>query len=142
MTLKELLTRKASGIISIKASTNLLQAIGIMCDRKVGSLLVESDDGELLGIATERDILRFCYHRQGDLTNALVDDAMTRDIIVATPETEVDEAMSMMTEHRFRHLPILEGGKPIGIISIGDLVKAQLKDVTVEIKYLREYIAA
>ncbi|MEE9358702.1 CBS domain-containing protein [Candidatus Vondammii sp. HM_W22] len=142
MTLRELLARKASGIITIKASTNLLQAIELMCDRKVGSLLVESGDGGLLGIATERDILRACYHRKGDLTNALVDDAMTRDIIVASPETSVDEAMSMMTEHRFRHLPILDDGKPIGIISIGDLVKAQLKDITVEIKYLREYIAA
>jgi CBS domain-containing protein len=67
---------------------------------------------------------------------------MTRDLIVATPDSSIDEAMSLMTEQRFRHLPVIDGGVPVGMISIGDLVKAKLNDVSVEVKYLREYISA
>jgi CBS domain-containing protein len=142
MTLNDLLERKATGVITIKASTGVIDAVEIMCDHKIGSLLVEADDGALIGILTERDILLFCSRQKGNLADTTVDQAMTRDIIVATPETGVDEAMSLMTEHRFRHLPIIENGRPAGIISIGDLLKAQLKDVSVEVKYLRDYINA
>ena len=142
MTLHELLERKGTGMITAKASISVLEAIETMCTHKVGSLLIESDDGKLLGITTERDILRFCSAQKGDLTGTFIDQAMTQDLLVATPEMSVDEAMSIMTEHRFRHFPVLEGGKPVGIISIGDLVKAQLKDITVEVKYLRDFISA
>ncbi|MES9874821.1 MAG: CBS domain-containing protein [Candidatus Sedimenticola sp. 6PFRAG7] len=140
MTLNDILERKSTGIITIKASVSALEAIDAMCTHKVGALLVESDDGELLGIATERDILRLCSNRQGRLDGVGIDEAMTRNLIVGTTDCTIDEAMSLMTEHRFRHLPIIEGGKTVGIISIGDLVKTKLKDVTVEVKHLRDYI--
>lgn len=141
MKVKELLERKTTGMITVRASISLLEAIEIMTNQKVGALLVESDDDSLMGIITERDILRLCAENNGRLDNLLLSDVMTSDLIVGTPESTTDEAMSLMTEHRFRHLPIIEGGKPIGIISIGDLVKAKLKDVTVEVKYLRDYIS-
>jgi CBS domain-containing protein len=112
-----------------------------MCKHRVGSILVESDDGRLLGIATERDILRYCTANQGIIERSLIDEVMTRDLIVASPDYSLDEAMSLMTEHRFRHLPVMRGGKAIGLISIGDLVKAKLRDVSVEVKYLRDYIS-
>jgi CBS domain-containing protein len=142
MTLRELLERKNSGIITIRASVSVLEAIETMCRHRVGSLLVEADDGGFLGIVTERDILHLCARLNGNLGGAVVQESMTRDLMVATPEMSADEAMSLMTEHRFRHLPVVEGGRPVGIVSIGDLVKAQLKDVKVEVKYLREYISA
>jgi CBS domain-containing protein len=85
--------------------------------------------------------LRYCSASKGNLQGAVVSDAMTRKLIVATPATSIDEAMTLMTEHRFRHLPVLENGVPVGMISIGDLVKAQLTDITVEATYLREYIS-
>ena len=142
MNVQELLERKSTELISIKASVSVLEAIATMCDKKVGALLIESDDGQLIGIATERDILRLCSSRHGRIDDAMINEAMTRDLIVGSPDCTVDQAMSMMTEHRFRHLPIIDGGKSIGMISIGDLVKAKLKDVTVEVKYLRDYISA
>ena len=77
-----------------------------------------------------------------NLPDALVEEVMTRNLIIATPDFSLEEAMSLMTEQRFRHLPVIEGGKPIGIVSIGDLVKAKLQDVSVEVKYLRDYISA
>ncbi len=140
MSLKDLLHRKSGELFHITPSTPLLDAIDAMCGYKVGALLVRSEDGQLQGILTERDILRFSAENRGRLDNASVEQAMTRDLIVSGPDCPIDDAMTMMTENRFRHLPILEDGKVIGIISIGDLVKAKLKDVTVEVKYLRDYI--
>ncbi|OOZ37877.1 CBS domain-containing protein [Solemya velesiana gill symbiont] len=140
MTLNDILERKSTGIITIKASVTALEAIDTMCRHRVGALLVESDDGELLDIATERGVLQLCSKHNGRLDGVGIDEALTRDLIVGTTDCSIDEAMSLMTEHRFRHLPILEGGKTVGVISIGDLVKAKLKDVTVEVKYLRDYI--
>ncbi len=142
MTLEELLNRKENLLISVKASDEVILAIKNMVDCKVGSLLVMSDEGEFIGILTERDVLRFSAKRDGDLAGARIEEIMTRDLMVATPDCSIDQAMSMMTEHRFRHLPVMDGGKPIGMVSIGDLVKAKLKDVTVEVKYLRDYISA
>ncbi|WP_428608768.1 CBS domain-containing protein [Sedimenticola sp.] len=141
MTLNDVLQKKPGGVITIPATMDLLEAINTMCDHKVGALLVKAEDGSLQGIATERDILRFCSTSKGNLKGAVVNDAMTRKLIVVTPSTSVDEAMTLMTEHRFRHLPVLENNVPIGMISIGDLVKAQLTDITVEASYLREYIS-
>lgn len=141
MTLNDVLQKKPGGVITIPASMDLLDAINTMCDHKVGALLVKAEDGSLYGIATERDILRYCASSKGNLQGAVVSDAMTRKLIVATPATGIDEAMTLMTEHRFRHLPVLEAGVPVGMISIGDLVKAQLTDITVEATYLREYIS-
>lgn len=142
MTLEDLLNRKENLLISVKASDEVILAIKNMVDCMVGSLLVMSDDGEFVGILTERDVLRFSAERDGDLAGAHIEEMMTRDLMVATPDCSIDQAMSMMTEHRFRHLPVMDGGKPVGMVSIGDLVKAKLKDVTVEVKYLRDYINA
>jgi CBS domain-containing protein len=142
MTLEELLNLKENQLISVKQSDEVILAIKNMVDCKVGSLLVMSDNGEFIGILTERDVLRFSAERDGDLAGARIEEMMTRDLMVATPDCSIDQAMSMMTEHRFRHLPVINAGKPIGMVSIGDLVKAKLKDVTVEVKYLRDYISA
>ncbi len=142
MNLKELLKHKSAPLLFAKASTNILDATKSMCDHRVGSLLIQSDDDELLGILTERDILRFCSNHPDELKETSIEEVMTRDLIIATPDVSLEEAMSLMTEQRFRHLPVIEGGKPIGIVSIGDLVKTKLKDVSVEVKYLRDFISA
>ena len=141
MTLEDLLNRKENSLISVKTSDEVILAVKNMVDCKVGSLLVMSDDGEFVGILTERDVLRISAKRDGDLAGVRIEEMMTRDLMVATPDCSIDQAMSMMTEHRFRHLPVMDGGKPIGMVSISDLVKAKLKDVTVEVKYLRDYIS-
>ncbi len=142
MDLQELLDRKHAPLVYVAASDRLLDAVSRMVEQRVGSLLVQSDDGELLGILTERDVLRFCSERPEQLSRARIESVMTRELMVASPDFTIDEAMSLMTEHRFRHLPVLAGGRAIGMISIGDLVKAKLKDVSVEVKYLRDYISA
>lgn len=142
MTLESLITNKKGNLIYVDKSAKVLDAIKRMCDGKVGSLLIQTDDGQLAGILTERDILRFCAIRSGELESTEVGEVMTPNPVTAPPNCSNDEAMTLMTERRFRHLPIVENDKIVGIVSIGDLVKSRLQDVTVEIKYLREFISA
>ena len=142
MKLNELLEHKSTGLIYAGESVPAVDAISTMCDRGVGSLLIQSDTGELLGIVTERDILRYCAAHEGNIGDVLIGEIMTNELVVVTPDTSIEEAMTLMTERRFRHLPVVTDGRPIGMISIGDVVKAKLKDVSVEVKYLRDYIRA
>ncbi|MCB1857790.1 MAG: CBS domain-containing protein [Gammaproteobacteria bacterium] len=142
MTLKDLIEQKNRELVTITPGASVLSAIRLMCEHKVGALLVMSDDGRLAGILTERDILLYCANHGGELESTTIGTIMTKDLITAPPDCSAEEAMTLMTERRFRHLPIIEEGKPTGMISIGDLVKARLKDITVEVKYLRDYISA
>ncbi len=140
MSLQDLLQSKANGVLTVNLNVSVLDAICAMCDHKVGSLLVEDSSGGLAGIVTERDILRFCGEQNGTPEATNIAEAMTSDLIVATPSMSVEEAMSLMTERRFRHLPVMANGKAMGMVSLRDLVKARLDDVTVEAQYLRDYI--
>lgn len=142
MTLESLINKKTTNLIYIDRSAKVLDAIKRMVDGKVGSLLIQSDDGQLIGILTERDILRFCSHRSSELESAEVGEIMTQNPVTAPPDCSNEEAMTLMTERRFRHLPIVDNSKTIGMVSIGDLVKSRLQDCTVEIKYLRDFISA
>lgn len=142
MTLSDLLQQKSPQLVSVRSSATVLEATRLMIEHRVGSLLVESDEGRLVGIATERDILRFCSQQEGEMEKTPIEAVMTTDVIVASPDCDPRDAMAMMTEHRFRHLPVIDEGRPVGLISIGDLVKAELEDVRVEVKYLRDYISA
>jgi len=140
MSLQDLLQSKANGVLTVNLKVSVLDAICAMCDHKVGSLLVEDESGGLAGIVTERDILRFCGAQSGTLKDSNISEAMTTNLIVATPSMSIEEAMGLMTEHRFRHLPVMANGKATGMVSLRDLVKARLDDVTVEAQYLRDYI--
>jgi CBS domain-containing protein len=140
MSLETLLKSKANGVLTVNIGVSVLDAICAMCDHKVGSLLVEDTSGEIAGIVTERDILRFCGAQKGTLAGTNISEAMTTEMVVATPEMSIEEAMTLMTEHSFRHLPVMANGKAIGMTSLRDLVKARLDDVEVEAQYLRDYI--
>ncbi|MDM8564394.1 CBS domain-containing protein [Candidatus Halobeggiatoa sp. HSG11] len=142
MQIQEVLTQKTSGIFSIEATKTMLSAVKEMYKKRTAALLVQSETGETVGILTERDVLGFYAKQQGDANQITVAEVMTKKLFVETLDSTVDKAEFIMTTKKIRHLPIVDDGKVIGIVSIGDLVKAQLQETAVEAKSLSDYIVS
>jgi CBS domain-containing protein len=139
-TVNQLLKVKGDQIFSVAPTDSVLRAIEIMATRHVGALLVMSQD-RLLGIISERD-----YARKVILKNRLshdtpVGDIMTANPVTVSPDATVHHCMETMTEGRFRHLPVVDKGRVVGMLSIGDLVKAVIEDQSQKIEQLERYIA-
>jgi CBS domain-containing protein len=138
--LAEILDEKGGGVLEIDAGSSVLEAVQLMVENNVGSLLV-TVDGDVAGIVTERDYLRRVT-LEGRTEEAPVREIMSSPLVVATPETTVDECMAMMTDRRIRHIPVVDGEKVVGLVSIGDLVKFKSKLQSFEIQFLNDYITA
>ena len=123
MKLKDILHTKGPDTHSISSKATLQDVVSLLVQFNCGSLLVV-DEGELRGIITERDILRAAAVEQRSPGNCLVEHHMSADLLVGKPEDTVSEALGWMTHYRVRHLPIIEQTVLVGIVSIGDLVKA------------------
>lgn len=137
---KHLLDSKGTEIISITEEASVLDAIKIMAKRSIGSLLV-MEDGELKGIVTERDYARKVIVKGRSSKSTQVGEIMTADVCTATTQQTVNDCMTVMTERRIRHLPVVEDGEVLGLISIGDLVQAIIADQQEEIQQLEQYIS-
>ena len=136
----EILEEKDRELLEMDAAASVLEAVRRMVKMNVGSLLV-TDGGEVTGIVTERDYLRRVTLE--DRTHeAPVREIMSSPLIVVTPESTVDECMALMTDRRIRHVPVVEEGKVVGLVSIGDLVKFRSKQQTFQIQFLNDYITA
>lgn len=139
MKVKDLLSKKSFTIRSTNSSTRLIDAITSLNEHNVGALLV-MDNEKLAGIVTERDVLHAVAEHGSKIDKLKVEDVMTRDLITCGENEPVDNVMAIMTDNRIRHLPILENEKLVGIISIGDVVKAQLQKTQAEAEDLKDYI--
>ena len=139
-TVSQLLKVKGNQIFSVAPHESVLRAIEIMATRYVGALLVMSD-GTLLGIISERDYARKVILKNRSSHDTPVSDIMTSPAISVSPEDTVHHCMQLMTEGRFRHLPVMKAGRVVGMLSIGDLVKAVIQDQTEHIQQLERYIA-
>jgi IMP dehydrogenase len=140
--LAEILEEKGHDVLKIDGDATVLEAIRRMVEANVGSLLV-TKGADIAGIVTERDYLRraaLSADRADDATP--VREIMSSALVVATPETPIDECMALMTERRIRHVPVVDGGEVVGLVSIGDLVKFKSEQQSFEIQYLTEYITA
>jgi CBS domain-containing protein len=144
MKLADILSVKGRQVYTIHPDATLEEAIQELVQHNVGALVVcerDLEQGEVLrGIITERDILRFAAAKKGSPAETKVDEIMTKDLITSEPSWSVEEAMEKMTRHRIRHLPVLSQGRLVGIVSIGDLVKAQLDRLAMENQFMRTYI--
>jgi signal-transduction protein with cAMP-binding, CBS, and nucleotidyltransferase domain len=138
--LAEILEEKGGDVLEIDADATVLEAVQQMVAMNVGSLLV-TVEGEVTGIVTERDYLRRVT-LEGRTEDAPVREIMSAPLVVATTETTIDECMALMTDRRIRHVPVVEEGKVVGLVSIGDLVKFKSKLQTFEIQFLNDYITA
>jgi len=137
---KHLLDGKGRHIVSVVPDSTVLEAIILMADKAIGSLIVMDDD-ELLGIVTERDYARKVIIKGRSSNTTLVSEIMTTDVFTTSSAKSVNDCMSLMTEKRIRHLPVLEDNRVIGMISIGDLVQAIISDQKEEIEQLENYIS-
>ena len=138
-TVRQLLDQRGGKLWSIHPDATVFDAIAKMAEKDVGSLIVTERD-ELVGIITERHYARNVVLKGKTSPAIPVRDIMERRVVIARPEQTVEQCMALMSEKRVRHLPVLEGKKPIGIISIGDLVKSIIGDQKLMIDQLEHYI--
>ena len=137
---QHLLTAKGGDVISIAPDASVFDAIKLMAEKGIGSLVV-MDGGTLAGIVTERDYARKVILKGRSSEATAVAEIMTPDVLTTTLDTSADRCMAMMTDKRCRHLPVVEDGDVIGMISIGDLVQAIIADQREEIEQLEHYIS-
>ena len=141
MQVREVLEAKPSRVVTTITPAETVQAaIAKLCEQKIGALLVVNNEGEPVGIITERDVLTQACRDIQAFGVRLVSDVMTRDLVCALPDDNVDYVMQVMTQNRIRHLPIIEEQQVIGLVSIGDLIKSQLEISQVENHMLKDYL--
>ncbi len=138
--IKHLLDRKGRHIISVKPEDSVLDAIRLMAEKGIGSLVV-MEDQELLGIMSERDYARKVIIKGRSSESTAVSEIMTANVFTTSSSETVNDCMSVMTEKKIRHLPVVEDNVVIGMISIGDLVEAIISDQQEEIEHLEHYIS-
>lgn len=140
MRLREILINKGSNVHTIEPSSTLTNVVDKLVEHNCGSLVVV-EGGQMIGIITERDILRACASKSQTLEEIRIADVMTVDVISGSPDDSVNDTMGLMTDNRIRHLPVLdEDGQLAGLISIGDVVKVQHDSLSMENHYLKSYI--
>jgi CBS domain-containing protein len=138
-TVQQLLAQKGRTVLSVSPEDTVLVAIKKMADENVGSLVV-LEEGKLVGIITERDYARNVFLKGRSSPQTRVGEIMERNVIYVRPSQSVEECMALMNDKRVRHLPVIDGGTLLGIVSIGDLVKSIIRDREFVIKQLEHYI--
>ncbi len=140
MTVRQVLLRKGGGVYAIGPQATVLEALKKLAEHDIGALLVMEGE-RLVGIFSERDYARKLVLLGRFSKDTRVEEVMTKEVITVRPETDLAEAMRLMTERRVRHLPVVEGGKVVGVISIGDAVKAIITQQEMLIEELSRYVS-
>jgi CBS domain-containing protein len=138
--IRHLLNKKGYDLWSTSPEVSVYDALLLMAEKNVGALLV-IQEGELVGVVSERDYARKVILQKKTSMETPVGEIMTDEVVTVTPQTTIEEAMAIMTEKRFRHLPVVEEEKVVGVISIGDLVKSIIENQELMINQLENYIS-
>ena len=141
MKVRDILQHKGTDVHTIGPDATIQHVMETLIEHRIGSLVVCNDTGNVLGIITERDVLRECTQHGEQVRSTRVREIMTTKLIVGALDDDIQYVMGIMTHNRVRHLPIVVGTRLIGLISIGDVVKAQLEETEFENRYLREYLS-
>jgi len=141
MTVKALLSRKGRDVVTIAPHANLTEAAKLLAERRIGAVVVTGADNRVAGILSERDIVRAVGERGPSALEDNVAAVMTRKVTTCTETDTVVAIMERMTTGKFRHLPVVDQGRLVGVISIGDVVKHRVEEIEGETNALREYIA-
>lgn len=140
MKVSEILASKGPEVFTIGFDKPLSEALKILVTNKIGVLIVLDYDARIAGILSERDILNASMKNPLDYLNLPVKDFMTSDVVIVEPDDNVDYVENVLTKNRIRHIPVIKNKVLVGLISIGDVVKAQLSESRDENKYLKDYI--
>jgi CBS domain-containing protein len=142
MNVEAILRSKGRSVATIRPDATVAAAVRELKTRGIGALLVSEDGKQVAGILSERDVVHALAEQGAGLLATTVDRLMTRKVITCLPEDTVSDLMGRMTQHRFRHLPVVKDGVLLGIVSIGDLVKNRIEEVEFEADSLRSFIAS
>jgi CBS domain-containing protein len=142
MLVSHILKEKGDMVFTVAPDATVAEAAGLLDSRRVGAMVVVADDRSVVGIVSERDIVRVMAREGASALGRPVSHCMSRQVLVAALEDRVDELLERMTDRRIRHLPVLQAGRLAGIISIGDLVKRKIAETEAEAAGLKAYIAA
>jgi CBS domain-containing protein len=140
MTVKTILSRKGGDVVTIEPTATLGTAIKLLAERRIGAVVVTDLDRRVVGILSERDVVRALAARGPAVLNEHVEEVMTRKVVTSSRGETIAAIMERMTAGKFRHLPVIEEDHLVGIISIGDVVKFRLEEIEGESNALREYI--
>jgi CBS domain-containing protein len=140
-TVRMMLETKGRDVVTVEPEITLLEVAGILNDRKIGAVVVAGMEGRIAGIFTERDLVRTIATKGVEALDQPVKAMMTTNVQRCREDQTVDEVMGMMTSGRFRHVPVEAHSRLAGIISIGDVVKARMREVEIEAEQMKAYIA-
>ena len=142
MKVESILAQKGTEVITIGPDVSLADAAKLLTDRRIGAVIVTDPPGQVVGILSERDIVRTLAARREDTIGFKVADAMTRNVITCAPKDSIAGLMALMTERRFRHVPVKDGDRLVGLISLGDVVKYRVDEIEREATAMRNYITS
>jgi CBS domain-containing protein len=142
MIIASILGAKGDEVVTVHPEDTVLSVARTLTQHRIGAALVRDAEGRILGIISERDIVRGMAGTGPGTSQVAAARLMTQDLLTVTPRTLVTDALSMMTHHRVRHLPVLEEERLVGLVSIGDLVKARIEEAVHEAEELRAYVVS
>ena len=142
MFVSDILLQKGSAIFTVAPATSVADIAQQLSARRIGSVLVLDPDGSVAGIVSERDLVRALARHGAKAMDLEARQVMTRDVVTCDPDDSIDGVMQTMTEGRFRHVPVVRHGELLGLVSIGDVVKARLQETQHETEALKAYIVA
>lgn len=141
MNVAAVLKAKGSNVATAAQTVSLQEIAKRLSDERIGAIVILDDDGNVVGILSERDLVRAVAEGGGEALKKPVADVMTRDVVTCTKDHSIDELMAIMTKGRFRHVPVMEDNQLAGLVSIGDVVKNHIAEVEMEVLAMKDYLA-
>ena len=141
MFVSDIIKGKGGSVVSVTSEQPVHEALALLAKHRIGAVLVVDPGGGIAGILSERDLVRAMHRIGKSVFDKRVGDLMTTPVVTCSPKDPVGAIEGMMTAQRFRHVPVLQDGKLIGLVSIGDVVKARIEEAEAEVDALRRYIA-
>lgn len=142
MKVEQILQSKGADVYAVRPGDSIAEAVGVLNDKNIGAVVVRDSSGKVVGILSERDVVRRLGKHGAEAMTLRVSDCMTGDVHTCSPDASLDELMSMMTRKRIRHLPVTADGRIVGVVSIGDVVKRKIEETEQEAAALKEYISS